>query len=470
MDQRNNPTSIHTSSSLLDSVRSRVNLKMRDYASYRFTGPQSCAINIFFDLAQEFEEPEQIHALAVLVLQMFFHYEAELYLKNDSGALVLMTPPVSPDKDFTPELRPDIWSDERHCSIPVRDKTAFVPDAPGVTPGTPHSDSLPGAQPDSLHDTQHITQLDGPDESVLLGVLVLHVNKTFDGHDLLFLEKFANRVGFCLHNKILAQRNERHIIFLRKLAHDIGHNIVTPNMRIKLMISQLQGQIESLSHLMEGPPDDVMVHDIRVLQTKMAEHTKGIMGNFKNSALFLESLLRQGHFDFGHYVLRRSRIDLNGLIVVPQCERFRPLLEERGLVRQESLPSFPVQPFMVDADLGLISQVLANMLSNAVKYARPLHSGALGEVRCTATVQPDIFGPGKPGVRVTVFSSGQHIPEGEAEHLFDDNFRASNSGGQHGTGHGLFFVREIISEHKGIVGYEPAKGGNVFFFILPLME
>mgnify|MGYP003701767449 FL=1 len=64
--------------SIMETVYSRIHYKMRDYAAYRFTAPQSCAINIFFDLAQEFTELEQLHMLSVLILRMFFQYEAEL--------------------------------------------------------------------------------------------------------------------------------------------------------------------------------------------------------------------------------------------------------------------------------------------------------------------------------------------------------------------------------------------------------
>ena len=431
---------LHSTNHSIDLVRTRIHYKMRDYATYRFTAPQSCAINIFFDLAQEFDEPEQLHLLAVLIPRMFFQYDAELYLKNDSGIPVLVTPQVSPPGyAAVPEIRTQIWSDGSHCYVPVYGKNAFI---------TSRSEAM-------------LT-----DESPM-GVLVLHVNHVLESHDLLFLEKFANRVGFCLDNKILALRNERHVLFLRKLAHDIGHNIITPNLRLKLMLNQLEGQIASLHDLTAQAPDQETLQEIRNLQQKMAEHTKTIMGTFKNSALFLESLLRQSHFDLGHYVLRRARLDICKLVVLPQFDRYRPLFEERNLHVDPRQPECPPSPCLVEADLGLISQVLANLLSNAVKYATPVAQERTGRVRCRAERLPNAFDDGVTGIKISVFSSGTHIPPTEAEHLFDDNYRASNSAGQYGTGHGLFFVREIIHEHKGKAGYEAAEGGNIFFFILP---
>lgn len=431
--------------SIMEAVYSRIHYKMRDYAAYRFTAPQSCAINIFFDLAQEFTEIEQLHMLAVLILKMFFQYEAELYLKDGQDSLILVTPAVNPEIIGIPELRPEIWSDSARCYIPVRGRNSLVV-------------------------TRNQRIVAGHD---LMGVLVLYSSKEPASHDLLFLEKFANRVGFCLHNKILADRNSRHILFVRKLAHDIGHNIITPNMRLKLLLNQLEGQIASLDSI-AGPehasPKKVDAQDIRVVQRKMSEQIKDIMGTFKNSALFLESLLRQSHFDLGHYVLRRSRLDMRTLVVLPQFERYRSHFTERSLNVDNDQPIFPQEPCMVQADLGLISQVLANLLSNAVKYGSLRHNNAPGEVRCKVEIIPTAFGINADGVKVSVFSSGPHIPKSEAHLLFTDSFRASNASGLPGTGHGLFFVREIVAEHGGKTGYEPVMGGNIFYFMLPRVE
>ena len=429
----------HPGDSVIDEVRSRIHYKMRDYDSYRFSGPQSCAINIFFDLAQEFDDLEHIQLLCVFILRMFFGYDAELYLKGDDDELCLVTPAMHPEIVGVPHFRGEIWQDSGRCYIPVRGKSA-----PVVT-----------------EDRRIIAGED------LMGVLVLYANRSFAGQDLLFLEKYANRVGFSLHNKILALRNERHVLFLRKLAHDIGHNIITPNMRLKLLLHQFSSQVGILKALAEGQFDEAHLHDLRVLQKKMEEHVKAINDNFTNSALFLESLLRQSHFDLGHYVLRLERLDLVKRVVAPQLERFCSHFEERELAVGE--PDFPAGPCMVQADLGLLSQVLANFLSNATKYTRALPGGR-AEVRCSVTRDEQAFGPGRPGYRVSVFSSGPAVAEEERDHLFNDNYRASNSSGQFGTGHGLFFVREIIAEHRGLAGYEPAPGGNVFYFTLPEAE
>ena len=439
MDSANPPHTTHAASPV-ETVRSRIHQKMRDYATYRFTAAESCAINIFFDLAQEFNDLEQTYLLSVLILNMFFEYETELYLRDESGGLVLVTPPMNhPWAGRGPEIPSEILNNGTHCCVPVYGKNAFV----------------------LIRNEQFST------DEAPLGMLALYVNRTLESHERLFLEKYANRVGFSLDNKTLAQRNERHVLFMRKLAHDIGHNIITPNLRLKHMLTQLERQAATLGELLKNAPDTTGHNDINALQQKMAEQTKTIIGAFKNSALFLESLLQQNHFNLGHYVLRQARLDVCTLVARPQFERYRSLFDEKNLHVDASQPSCPPGPCLAEVDLGLISQVLANMLANAAKYAVPTVAGQPGEVRCNVEFVPEAFKDGRQGVKFSVFSSGPHIPPDEASQLFDENYRASNASGQYGTGHGLFFVREIINAHKGLSGYTPAEGGNIFYFILP---
>ena len=429
--------------SVLDVVCQRIHHKMRDYAAYRFTAPQSCAINIFFDLVQEYDETEKLHALTVLILRMFFNYDSELYLKDDDGKLTLVTPALHPSDVVVPEVSPAIWRDGSRYCVPIRGR-----DAPVVTRG------------------QRLVE-----GQAVMGVLAVYPDCELQSHDLLFLEKFANRVGFCLYNKTLANRNARHILFLRKLTHDIGHNIVTPNMRLKLMLNQMERYVRQLGELVDSPTCPVSgLQEIREIHHGMSENMQEISGTFKNSALFLETLLRQSHFDVGHYVLRLSRLDICTLVVAPQFERYRAYIKEKKLHVDEMQPVFPGRPCMVQVDLGLISQVLANILSNAAKYASPSFNEKAGEIRCEVEIAPSAFGSGGEGVKVLVFSSGPHIAPEDAERIFDDNYRAPNAAGLSGTGHGLYFVREIVAEHGGTSGYEMVEGGNLFYFMLPRVE
>ncbi len=430
----------------IETVESRIHHKMRNYTEYNFTTPQSYALNVFFDLAQEFEDSTLLHLLSVLLLRVFFNVEAELFLKNGPNTYSLYSPKIDgvppPMPNFFREtaMHDSSWCDADHCYLPLHGKSrVFLPK------------------------DQRIVA-----EESLLGVMVAYPKEPLQSHDMLFLEKYANRVGFCLHNRLLAEQHMRHILFVRKLAHDIGHNVITPNMQFKLMLSRLEEQVRKLETITPKALSPDTHVELASLQKQISDQTRALVRHFKYGALFLESLLRQSHFDEGHYVLRLARLDLCRLVILPQFERYRAHLEERGIYVAKEQPLLPSEPCMAMVDMGLISQVLANLLSNAVKYCAPSASGKPAEARCSVELVPNSFPDGVAGLKVSVFTTGPCIAERERDFLFEDSFRASNVNEQHGSGHGLFFTREIVAEHGGKAGYESHPDGNIFYFTLPL--
>jgi signal transduction histidine kinase len=54
--------------------------------------------------------------------------------------------------------------------------------------------------------------------------------------------------------------------------------------------------------------------------------------------------------------------------------------------------------------------------------------------------------------------------------LFEEGFRSTTVGSEHGTGHGLHFVRSVVEIHGGEVGCIPQRYGNEFHFTLPIKE
>jgi signal transduction histidine kinase len=413
----------------VDIVRARIGAKIEAYRNYAFTDRQARAMNIFFDLAQEFEEIRQVHILAVLVLDMLFDYEAGLYIRDENDKLTSVTPGFDVEVPAIGDVRDTLWRAGGFCFIPVHGKSAGR---------TAHAG----------------------DE--LSGLLVLRERTIIPAHTQLFLQKYANRLGYCLHNKRIAVNNIGHLRFLRKLSKDIGHNIITPNMRLKRRLNLFQANLERLDERLGALAGDTAAfQDILSLRKVMDEQFSAITAGFNNSALFMESLMRQSHFELGHFVLRVVCVDMGKTIVAPQFERYRYLFEERGVEMVDGQAVLPDAPCFVEADYGLISQVLANLLSNAAKYATPAPGDDRRLVRCSLV---------KDGgnAKVIVFSSGPHIVPEEAARLFDDEYRASNASESYGTGHGLFFVRDIMKHHKGTAGYERVPGGNIFYFTLPL--
>ncbi|UZP65887.1 ATP-binding protein [Desulfovibrio mangrovi] len=438
-------------------VQQRIAQKLLDYKAYDFSKKQTCAFNVFFDLAQEFDALEDLLTLAVLIIRSMFDVHAEIYVLNSRSVLLRYgcstgascAIPVM-NTEGLPLTDGPFWQDKRYC-IPIRGKKIDQ----DLLPITPVGETL--------------------------GLLVLHPEPDITEKDAFFFEKYANRVGYQLHNRMLAFKHREHLEFIKNLVHDIGHNVIVPNMYFKLLFRQLDGKMKAMRHaisdLMETSISSPTLAQLDYIQHRMDEQYNEVFRHFQQTSLFLETLLRQSHFEKGRYVLHKSVVNLNDRIITPQLERFKARFDEKDIKLIpycEGSGTFD-DSILVTADVGLVSQVLANLFSNAVKYTRPTpHDEAApngeksGKYLCYGvTLLPDHFGKGCCGARVNVITSGPYINAEDAPQLFKADFRGRDVGSEYGTGHGLFFAKEISRLHGGDAGYEAHPMGNCFYFTLP---
>ncbi|MBV9577675.1 MAG: GHKL domain-containing protein [Chloroflexi bacterium] len=136
-------------------------------------------------------------------------------------------------------------------------------------------------------------------------------------------------------------------------------------------------------------------------------------------------------------------------VVADVLDRIEPVLDGRA-IRVEIPEDMPPTPM----DFVQISEVLTNLLDNAMRYSSPeaaiVISAMLGHAQ----------------LRVTVFNEGSQIPDGELDKLFDKFYRLSPASG--GIGLGLSIVRGIVEAHGGRVWAENVgRRGVAFTFSLP---
>ena len=113
----------------------------------------------------------------------------------------------------------------------------------------------------------------------------------------------------------------------------------------------------------------------------------------------------------------------------------------------------------VSMDRTRISQVVANLLENAIR-----HTPEGGTVALSAE-------PGSPGmVRIAVSDTGEGIPPDDLPSVFDRFYRAdpSRSRATGGVGLGLTIARQLVEAHGGTISaHSDPEGGAVFVFELP---
>ncbi|MHC1780420.1 MAG: PAS domain S-box protein [Bacteroidales bacterium] len=110
------------------------------------------------------------------------------------------------------------------------------------------------------------------------------------------------------------------------------------------------------------------------------------------------------------------------------------------------------------ADKAMISSVVRNLVSNALKF-----TGKGGEIKLSARYEND-------HCVVTVSDNGIGMSQKEIENLFrlDSFYSTRGTENEGGTGLGLILCKEFISKHGGEIRAESVKGkGSIFLFTLP---
>jgi len=178
----------------------------------------------------------------------------------------------------------------------------------------------------------------------------------------------------------------------------------------------------------------------------------------------IDDLLDVSRITRGKLTLQREPVELRDVAQLA-VETVRPLLESR---RHELALHVPDAPLHVEGDAVRLTQVLANLLTNAAKYT---DEGG----RIELTIQRDSASErGHDHVSIRVTDNGRGIPEEAMPRLFEPSTHEErlNSGAHGGLGIGLIVVRGLVEMHGGVVEArsDGSGQGSVFTVRLPLLS
>ncbi|MEJ5223836.1 MAG: ATP-binding protein [Anaerolineales bacterium] len=167
-------------------------------------------------------------------------------------------------------------------------------------------------------------------------------------------------------------------------------------------------------------------------------------------ASYIEDLLDASRLQAGGMSLNQSDMALDAL-ARRLAERFQTQTSRHTIITD-----FPDNFPIVVADEKRIEQVLANLISNAIKYAPK------GEIRISGQIRPE-------QVIVCVSDEGPGIDPNDMPHIFDRFYRAEKAARKtKGAGLGLYLARAIIEAHNGRMWVDPHPGhGARICFSLP---
>lgn len=169
----------------------------------------------------------------------------------------------------------------------------------------------------------------------------------------------------------------------------------------------------------------------------------------------IDDMLDSAKIDAGKLAIEKSTSDINDT-VRKACEELMYAASSRSILIEnhldETIPAF-------DFDSSRIGQVLANLLSNSIKYSD------------THTLI-EVFTRLKEGkVEVEVKDNGSGISEEKIAVLFKPFSQAHVYQKTHGTGLGLYISKAIVDGHNGSIWIESVVGkGTSVFFSLPTKQ
>ncbi|TAJ18033.1 MAG: HAMP domain-containing histidine kinase [Dehalococcoidia bacterium] len=215
---------------------------------------------------------------------------------------------------------------------------------------------------------------------------------------------------------------------MRDLLADVSHELKTP-------LTSIQGFSQAL---VEGVGDP---REAGELIHEEAERMR----------ILVDDLLYLGEIESGAVRMELEDVAVDELVEATE-PRLRHQAEEAG-VGVEARPGAGVT---IRADGRRLEQVFANLVDNAVRFARP---GSTVAITSKAVAG---------GVLVNVHNVGEPLPEDVRARVFDRFYQADTARSGRHRGLGLSIVQELVQAHGGTVAVEStAEEGTTFSVFLP---
>ena len=249
--------------------------------------------------------------------------------------------------------------------------------------------------------------------------------------------KFEGYIGTCIDIHEMKMHEQRKDDFIRMASHEL-----------KTPITSIKGYVQLLLTMFRDADGDQQQFSPQALQTSLATIDKQII---KLNRLMSE-LLDLSRIDSDRLELNMQDFDLNELVVetvkdVQQTTKHEIIIKENADCK-------------VFGDKDRVSQVLFNLLTNAIKYSPKTNS-----------IEVNVYQPARHSVSVSVADHGIGIDKKDHQKIFERFYRVEGKTEQTypGFGIGLFIASEIMNRHHGTISVESEKTkGSTFTFTLPI--
>ena len=268
------------------------------------------------------------------------------------------------------------------------------------------------------------------------------------------------------------------------MAGDLGERLPVAGTGDELdrLAENLNVMLERIEALMHGLKEvsDNIAHDLKTPLTRLRNRTEQALRTAKSETEYraaLESTIEESDhliatFNALLMIARaesgQARDDMSEFdaaeIARDVGELYEPLAEEKGIALKVEAET----PAPVNGNRELVSQALANLVDNAIKYTGPQAlvdgvqpaNGATPEIVVRALSEGD-------RILLTVADSGPGIPESDRSRAVERFVRLEQSRSQPGSGLGLSLAAAVARLHGGELTLEDNHPGLKSVIALP---
>lgn len=352
-----------------------------------------------------------------------------IYFKDRKGRLILVNRAHAKGLGLTPKqvigkTDFDIFPKERACKMLEDDMRV-------IKTGKPIIDKIERAtRADGVDNYVSTTKVPRYDEK---GNIIGLIGITRDITKRMHLERLKDEKA-SIEKKLEAEQE------LNKLKSEFI-SIVSHELRTPLAI--VKEAVHLISDEVPGP-----------INQKQRGVLKNAHSNIQRLKKLIDDLLDISRIEGARFKLHYSLVNLNELLE-ESSDFFKKLASEKGIRLGYLLPKNQVNIFI---DAERISQVISNLINNAIKFTE---QG--GNVRIELRLMED-------RVRVGVIDTGIGISKQDRNKLFNKFVQVSKNheAQRQGVGLGIYIAKELIEMHGGEIWVESRLGvGSKFYFILP---
>jgi signal transduction histidine kinase len=216
----------------------------------------------------------------------------------------------------------------------------------------------------------------------------------------------------------------------RQLVAAASHDLRTPLASLRLLVESIDDGVAT------GETRDRYLREIRTHVEVLSD--------------LVDDLFELSRIEAGDISWTMRQVELGDLIG-DTVAAMRAPAEARGVKIAAELPPGHV---VAEANAEKVQRVLFNLIQNAIR-----HTPADGSVTVRARTEGD-------GVEVEVADSGEGIPDGDDERVFEAFYRGDAARGDDGAGLGLAISRAIVEAHGGKIWLERGSPGTRVHFTL----